>query len=120
MREVLEQDADYAAAVASLKVNDLMAPTYITVAGIHPGQGIVIARSRKDTSIPSIEPDGGGRVAEVAHTYVDTSCKAKQHAAKDGTGSSDLGSDSVVRAVSDKETPLWSLAVNGHVNLKFS
>lgn len=97
VREVLEQDADFDTAVASLKVSDLMAPTYITVAGIRPGQGIVITRSRTDTAVPAIRPDGGGRVAE--------------------GGDADVASASAGggRPVSDKETPLWGLATNGPI-----
>lgn len=46
VREVLDRCDTYAQAVSSLKVSELMAPTYITVAGVNLGEGIVITRGR--------------------------------------------------------------------------
>lgn len=46
VREVLEQDISYAAAVESLQQSRLMAPTYITVAGTAAGEGTIITRAR--------------------------------------------------------------------------
>ena len=47
VREVLQQDETFALALASLTASDLMAPTYITVAGVAPGEGAIITRERE-------------------------------------------------------------------------
>lgn len=46
LREVFDSCDSYHAAVGALQASDLMAPTYITVAGVLPGQGITITRAR--------------------------------------------------------------------------
>jgi hypothetical protein len=46
VREALDRCATYSAAVGALRESDLMAPTYITVAGVSSGEGIVITRNR--------------------------------------------------------------------------
>lgn len=46
VRVVLEQAADYHTACGNLEHSALMAPTYITVCGTQPGEGVAIARDR--------------------------------------------------------------------------
>ena len=52
VREALDRCSTYTAAVNALHESDLMAPTYITVAGVAPGEGVVITRNRS-----GFEPD---------------------------------------------------------------
>eukprot|EP00753_Platysulcus_tardus_P010836 PLAT3099.1.p1 GENE.PLAT3099.1~~PLAT3099.1.p1 ORF type:complete len:574 (-),score=160.51 PLAT3099.1:77-1798(-) len=47
-RVVLEEDATYDAAVASLAASSLMAPVYIIVSGTRAGEGVVLSRNRSD------------------------------------------------------------------------
>jgi len=49
VREVLTQSTNFNQAIGALQLSDLMAPTYITVAGTRPGEGTVITRSRSGT-----------------------------------------------------------------------
>ena len=46
VRHVLDRITEYADAVEALQASPLMAPTYIIVAGMHPGEGCVLTRSR--------------------------------------------------------------------------
>ncbi len=46
VREVLDRCETYDAAVATLRGSDLMAPTFITIAGMAAGEGIVLTRNR--------------------------------------------------------------------------
>jgi hypothetical protein len=47
MRKVLEEDIDYETAVGSLSCSTLIAPTYISVCGVRPGEGVIITRNRE-------------------------------------------------------------------------
>eukprot|EP00658_Telonema_sp_P-2_P060951 TRINITY_DN49721_c0_g1_i1.p1 TRINITY_DN49721_c0_g1~~TRINITY_DN49721_c0_g1_i1.p1 ORF type:complete len:349 (+),score=61.33 TRINITY_DN49721_c0_g1_i1:123-1169(+) len=46
VREVLDRQESYEAAVGAFESSGLMAPTYITVGGMEPGEGCVITRTR--------------------------------------------------------------------------
>ncbi len=52
VREVLETETEYSDAVRALKDSDLMASTYIIVAGAKAGEGEVITRSPSPTVNP--------------------------------------------------------------------
>lgn len=52
VRNVLETESSYEGALRRLREAPLMAPTYMIVAGVHPGEGICLSRTRdgiKDT-----------------------------------------------------------------------
>ena len=59
VRETLIDKRSFREVVDQLQSKPLMAPTYITVAGAHPGEGIVITRDRESTVHPwSLDTDG--------------------------------------------------------------
>lgn len=66
IRHVLETAKDYDAAVALLSDTPLRSPVLFTVAGVKPGQGCIIERTRKDAAV---RPYGGG-VLVAANHYV--------------------------------------------------
>ena len=59
VREALIYGNSYASIVKSLEVSSLMAPTYITVAGVKAGEGQVITRNRTGSERPwKLQTDG--------------------------------------------------------------
>jgi hypothetical protein len=54
VREVLETEDNYHDAVKALQQSELMAPVYLTIAGVSPGEGCVLTRDREAAVV-----DGG-------------------------------------------------------------
>lgn len=47
VREVLETESSFQGAVDALRMSELMAPVYFTIAGTRPGEGLVLSRDRE-------------------------------------------------------------------------
>ena len=60
VREVLETEDNYPDAVKALQQSELMAPVYLTIAGVSPGEGCVLTRDRKAVVDGSGVNDDGG------------------------------------------------------------
>lgn len=60
VREVLETEDNYPDAVKALQQSELMAPVYLTIAGVSPGEGCVLTRDRKAVVDGSGGNDDGG------------------------------------------------------------
>eukprot|EP00949_MAST-11_sp_MAST-11-sp1_P003083 g3083.t1 len=58
VREVLETENSFHSACDAFRMSELMAPVYLTIAGVRPGEGLVLARDRKPT-------DGYASVSEM-------------------------------------------------------
>lgn len=70
VREVLETDGSYERALGSLQASELMAPTYIVVAGVREGQGAVITRSRNPSvRLPPWVLATNGPVVQTNHDW---------------------------------------------------
>jgi len=70
VRECLESVETYEGAIGALQQSDLMAPTYITVAGTEAGQGVVITRSRKPSqALPLWNLAEHGPIAQSNHDW---------------------------------------------------
>ena len=50
VREVLETETTFCGAVDALRMSELMAPVYLTIAGCNAGEGCVLARDREGAS----------------------------------------------------------------------
>ena len=51
VREVMETETEFQRAVDSLRMSELMAPVYFTIAGTEPGEGVVLARDRQAVEV---------------------------------------------------------------------
>jgi hypothetical protein len=51
VREVMETETEYQQAVDALRMSELMAPVYLTIAGTRKGEGIVLARDREAVEV---------------------------------------------------------------------
>ena len=49
VREVMETETTFQRAVEALRMSELMAPVYHTIAGTRPGEGVVLARDRESS-----------------------------------------------------------------------
>ena len=61
IREVATTAKDYAAAVTAMKSAPLSAPSYFVLAGVQPGEGVLLTRGRDagDVDAYELQPDAG-------------------------------------------------------------
>eukprot|EP00929_Paragymnodinium_shiwhaense_P034028 TRINITY_DN18562_c0_g1_i2.p1 TRINITY_DN18562_c0_g1~~TRINITY_DN18562_c0_g1_i2.p1 ORF type:complete len:473 (+),score=65.17 TRINITY_DN18562_c0_g1_i2:135-1553(+) len=70
VREVLESVTSFSEAVGALQQSDLMAPTYITVAGAKACEGVVITRSRSGhVKLPLWDMACKGSIVQTNHDW---------------------------------------------------
>mmetsp|Transcript_34153 Transcript_34153/g.78904 ORF Transcript_34153/g.78904 Transcript_34153/m.78904 type:complete len:574 (+) Transcript_34153:132-1853(+) len=90
VRTVLEEDGDFNTALSSLVLSELMAPTYLVIAGAAPGEGAVVTRDREGgwenndvRLLPAMTPPGGGDGSEERPPWL---IQANMDCFRDGLG----------------------------------